>query len=82
MYQGWPVLSQRCDNKGEKGVCNHYTCDSFPASHSYWLSKENYSLLKVLAELGQGSITVIPEATPLEPRQMENDSLIDLLGAS
>lgn len=27
--EGWPVLSiQRHEHKGEKGVCNHHTCDS------------------------------------------------------
>lgn len=57
-----PVLStQECDHEGEKGGCNHYTCISFPASHSYCLSQGHDSLPTTLAQPGQGSVTVIPE---------------------
>lgn len=73
---------QRHEYKGEKGACNHYTCDPLPASQSYWLSKGNDSLLNMLAQLDQGHMAVIPEGMPLEPEQMENFSFIDLLGTS
>lgn len=39
---------------------------TLPASHSYRLSEGNDSLLNMLAQLGQGSVTVIPEGMPPE----------------
>lgn len=69
----------RDEYKGEKWICNHYTCESLPSSHSYSLSKGNDSLLNVLAQLGQGSITVVCEGMLPEPQQMENFNFVVIL---
>lgn len=61
--QRW--ASKDVNTKERKGYVI-ITPATLPASHSYRLSKGNDSLLNILAQLGQGSATVIPEGMPPE----------------